>query len=64
MKRISLFIDEELDKKLKKLATAKGVSGAELIRRAVEMMLANNIEARVEALEREVKLLKLEKSAQ
>ncbi len=58
MRRISLFIDEEQDEKLKKLATAKGISAAELHRRAIDMLLTNNLEARIEALEREVKKLK------
>lgn len=55
MRRISLFIDEEQDEKLKKLATAKGISAAELHRRAIDLLFANNLESSVEALDRKVK---------
>jgi Arc/MetJ-type ribon-helix-helix transcriptional regulator len=58
MKRVSLFIDEEQDEKLKKLAAAKDVSSAELVRRAIDLLLTNAFEARIEALEREVRELK------
>lgn len=58
MKRVSLFIDEEQDEKLRKLADAKGISAAELHRRAIDLILTNAFEARIEALEREVRELK------
>ena len=58
MKRVSFFIDEEQDEALRDLATAQGISAAELIRRAIERLLLGSIASKVETLEQEVKSLK------
>ena len=59
MKRISILIDEEQYDALGKLATAKGASRAELIRRSIDSLLNAHLEERITKLERLAKLERL-----